>query len=129
MATSNDDMIISEEENVLQDDTVMAEEPPNRTSPTPSSSLSSLSEEEEEEEVRAKGGSHVEVFSQLSHWIACFCVVTFDLELGQAIEVYKIHIRTSSFFPFSPATDTNTKLSINAQLRFVPMVDGYWWEI
>lgn len=113
MATSNDDMIISEEENVLQDDTVMAEEPPNRTSPTPSSSLSSLSEEEEEEEVRAKGGSHVEVFSQLSHWIACFCVVTFDLELGQAIEVYKIHIRTSSFF-FSPATDTNTKLSINA---------------
>ena len=128
MATSNDDMIISEEENVLQDDTVMAEEPPNRTSPTPSSSLSSLSEEEEEE-VRAKGGSHVEVFSQLSHWIACFCVVTFDLELGQAIEVYKIHIRTSSFFPFSPATDANTKLSINAYLRFVPMVDGYWWEI
>ena len=27
------------------------------------------------------------VFPNLSHWIACFCVVTFDLELGQALEV------------------------------------------
>ena len=26
-------------------------------------------------------------FSNLSHWISCFCVVTFDLELGQALEV------------------------------------------
>ena len=26
-------------------------------------------------------------FDNLSHWICCICIVTFDLELGQAIEV------------------------------------------
>ena len=27
------------------------------------------------------------IYPNLSHWISCFCVVTFDLELGQALEV------------------------------------------
>ena len=26
-------------------------------------------------------------WDKFSHWVACVCVVTFDLELGQAIEV------------------------------------------
>lgn len=50
--------------------------------PNDSSNMSSCSEEEEEEEKIIK-----DIFPNLSHWIACFCVVTFDLELGQAIEV------------------------------------------
>lgn len=33
-------------------------------------------------------------FERFSNWVHCICVVTFDLELGQAIEVcvYKISI-------------------------------------
>lgn len=27
-----------------------------------------------------------------SNWVHCFCVVTFDLELGQALEVYNTYI-------------------------------------
>ena len=27
------------------------------------------------------------IWEKLSRWVACVCVVTFDLELGQAIEV------------------------------------------
>lgn len=48
-------------------------------------SLSSSSSSSSDEETSTTE-SEVQ-FQQLSHWISCICVVTFDLELGQAIEV------------------------------------------
>lgn len=81
MATSSEEMITSED-SVLVDDTLLAEGSPKGLSTSPSSS--SLSSEEEEG-VTAKGA--IDQFGSLSHWLSCFCVVTFDLELGQAIEV------------------------------------------
>lgn len=80
MATSSEEMITSED-SVLVDDTLLAEGSPKGLSTSPSSS--SLSSEEEEG-VTAKGA--IDQFGSLSHWLSCFCVVTFDLELGQAIE-------------------------------------------
>ena len=43
-------------------------------------------------------------FENLSHWVCCVCIVTFDLELGQAIEVnpadYSLTVsHYTSFFP------------------------------
>lgn len=32
-------------------------------------------------------------FDNLNHWICCICIVTFDLELGQAIEVLYKHVQ------------------------------------
>ena len=45
----------------------------------PLNSASSVSEQDEWTEEL--------LFPNLSHWVCCFCVVTFDLELGQALEV------------------------------------------
>ena len=42
---------------------------------------------------RASGGeaAGTEVsWERFSQWVCCVCVVTFDLELGQAMEVYAI---------------------------------------
>ena len=33
------------------------------------------------------GDSATRSWEKFSHWVCCVCVVTFDLELGQAIEV------------------------------------------
>ena len=30
-------------------------------------------------------------WNNLNHWVSCVCVVTFDLELGQAIEVSEVN--------------------------------------
>ena len=30
-------------------------------------------------------------WERFSHWIHCICIVTFDLELGQALEVILFH--------------------------------------
>ncbi len=35
-------------------------------------------------------------WEKFSHWVCCMCVVTFDLELGQAIEVKASCILQSS---------------------------------
>jgi hypothetical protein len=32
-------------------------------------------------------GAHVLPWDRFRRWIACFCVVTFDIEVGQAMEV------------------------------------------
>ena len=32
-------------------------------------------------------------WNSLNHWVSCVCVVTFDLELGQAIEVSEVNAR------------------------------------
>lgn len=39
-------------------------------------------------------------WQRLSEWIHCLCVVTFDLELGQAMEVFFWHIFFSKFCKF-----------------------------
>ena len=100
MATSSEEMIISEE-SVLVDETLLAEGSPKRLSTTPSSS--SLSSEEEEEGVPAKGA--IDQFINLSHWVSCFCVVTFDLELGQAIEVQATLYVYPCTYMYLPAID------------------------
>lgn len=41
---------------------------------------------------KMQDGTTMEVFKNLPHWVCCFCVVTFDLELGQALEVPKAHL-------------------------------------
>ena len=43
------------------------------------------------------------------HWLCCVCVVTFDLELGQALEVrYKISpTRPEVYYRCAPLTDGN----------------------
>ena len=47
-----------------------------------SSSSSYYSDEESNSQVAER-----DKFDNLSHWVCCVCVVTFDLELGQALEV------------------------------------------
>ena len=44
-------------------------------------------------EAALKDESH-ESWEKFHHWICCICVVTFDLELGQALEV-NLFTRTS----------------------------------
>ena len=107
MATSSEEMIISEE-SVLVDETLLAEGSPKRLSTTPSSSSLSSEEEEEEEGVPAKGA--IDQFINLSHWISCFCVVTFDLELGQAIEVWTTLYVYPCTYMYLPAIDLSYSL-------------------
>ena len=37
-------------------------------------------------------------WDNFSHWVCCMCVVTFDLELGQALEVCVISIIDETYF-------------------------------
>ena len=37
-------------------------------------------------------------WDNFSHWVCCVCVVTFDLELGQALEVCVISIIDETYF-------------------------------
>ncbi|XP_031552290.1 protein DENND6A-like [Actinia tenebrosa] len=47
----------------------------------------------EEEEYLFPNGAHVLPWDRFRRWITCFCVVTFDIEVGQAMEmVYPSHI-------------------------------------
>lgn len=66
------DLLLEEEQHSVTTD--IRQQP----SPSPSSSY----ETDCSDDIAPK-----EQFQHLSHWIACFCIVTFDLELGQAIEV------------------------------------------
>ena len=47
----------------------------------------SVSSSESLDEQISSSKDPVCMFDNLSHWICCVCIVTFDLELGQAIEV------------------------------------------
>ena len=40
----------------------------------------------------AREDSSDESWERFSHWLCCVCVVTFDLELGQALEVHVAHL-------------------------------------
>lgn len=39
----------------------------------------------------------VDHFSNMRHWVCCICIVTFDLELGQAIEVNRLKSNSNSY--------------------------------
>ena len=54
------------------------------------SSPSSLNKEEQS--TTSDDRNSIKKWECLKNWIHCICVVAFDLELGQAIEVFNFHI-------------------------------------
>lgn len=50
-------------------------------------SVPSCSTSEEPDNVNAKEKVTYEKWERFNNWVHCICIVTFDLELGQAIEV------------------------------------------
>lgn len=49
--------------------------------------LASLKTTEDSRVTVPQTATSTKTWDKLSRWVACVCVVTFDLELGQAIEV------------------------------------------
>lgn len=46
---------------------------------------------DEDEEESARNSDKILPWDRFSNWIHCICIVTFDLELGQALEVSNIN--------------------------------------
>lgn len=53
-------------------------------------SVPSCSTNKEADGVNTKEEVKYEKWERFSNWVHCICIVTFDLELGQAIEVQYI---------------------------------------
>lgn len=55
-------------------------------------SVPSCSTSKEPDGVNTKDEVIYEKWERFSNWVHCICIVTFDLELGQAIEVQLYHV-------------------------------------
>lgn len=59
-------------------------------------SIPSCSKSDRMDTVNSKGETVYEKWERFHNWVHCMCIVTFDLELGQAIEaIYPSHIKLS----------------------------------